>query len=98
MSVTIPLTADLDHGDGYGAVYGQVDKPAFRVRVRFRDRPILDVPVIHSANQYLVNFYVGLYPPGWEPIEVTAFDMEDRRLAGCAVDPSVGALPRCPGK
>jgi hypothetical protein len=83
---------------GYGAIYGQVDKRAYRVRVRFRDRPILDVPVIHSANQYLVNFYVGLFPPGWTPIEVTAFDLEDRRLAGCAVDPSVGALPRCPGK
>jgi hypothetical protein len=98
VSIAIPLTADLDEGAGYGAIYGQVDKRAYRVRVRFRDQPILDVPVIHSANQYLVNFYVGLFPPGWEPIEVTAFDLEDRQLAGCAVEPSVGALPRCPGK
>ena len=72
---------------------------AYRVRVRFTEnRSIPEVPVIHSANQYLVNFYVGLFPPGWEPIEVTAFDAEGRQLAGCAVDPLVGALPRCPGK
>jgi DNA-directed RNA polymerase specialized sigma24 family protein len=100
VSIAIPLTADLDEGAGYAAVYGQVDKRAFRVRVRFsEDRPILDVPVIQAANQYLVNFYVGLYPPGWEPVEVTAFDGEGRQLAGCTFLRSrLDVLPPCPGK
>jgi hypothetical protein len=100
VSIAIPLTADFDEGAGYAAVYGQVDKRAFRVRVRFsEDRPILDVPVIQAANQYLVNFYVGLYPPGWEPVEVTAFDGEGRQLAGCTFLRSrLEVLPPCPGK
>jgi hypothetical protein len=98
VSVAIPLTADLDQGAGYEAVYGQVDKRAYRVRVRFPDQPTLDVPVIQAANQYLVNFYVGLFPPAWTPIEVTAFDTEDRQLASCALNPPASAPPPCPGK
>jgi hypothetical protein len=69
------------------------------VRVRFRNRPSpVDVPVIHSFQLYQVNLYLGLFPPGWVPVEVTAFDPDERQLAGCAVEPSVGALPPCPGK
>ena len=69
------------------------------MRVRFRDQPILDVPVIQVANQYLVNFYVGLFPRGWTPIEVTAFDLEGRRLAGCTFLRSrLDVLPPCPGR
>lgn len=105
VSVAIPgqvdLTADLDDGPGYGAVYGQVDKRAYRVRVRFTEsnRPILDVAVIQAANQYLVNFYVGLFPRGWTPGEVTAFDAEGRQLAGCTFLPyRFDVLPPCPGK
>ena len=101
VSITIPLTADLDDGPRYGAVYGQVDKRAYRVRVKFTEsnRPILDVPVIQVANQYLVNFYVGLFPRSWTPGEVTAFDAEGRRLAGCTFLPyRFDVLPPCPGK
>jgi hypothetical protein len=105
VSTAIPLTADFDEGPRYAALYGQVDKRAYRVRVRFADqpvfgpRPILDVPVIQVANQYLVNFYVGLFPRDWMPVEVTAYDAEDRRLAGCAFMRSMpDVLPPCPGK
>jgi hypothetical protein len=98
-SIATPLGGQVSQGAGYGSVRGLVDRRSFRVRVRFRDRPdLLEVPVIHGTHTYLVNFYVALFPPGWAPVEVTAFDAEGRRLAGCAVDPSAGALPRCPGE
>jgi hypothetical protein len=97
-SIATGLGAQVSRSAGYGWVRGLVDRRSFRVRVRFRDRPdLLDVPVIHGSHTYLVNFYVGLFPPGWVPVEVTAFDAEGRQLAGCAVDPSASALPRCPG-
>jgi hypothetical protein len=99
--VTTPLTANVEGSAGYGIVYGQVDKRTVRVRVRFRDRPSpVDVPVIHTLRTYLVNLYVGLFPPGWVPVQVTAFDANDRQLAGCALQPPAGAatLPRCPSK
>jgi hypothetical protein len=67
------------------------------VQVRFRDRPTLDLAAIHGSYVYEVNFYVGLFPPGWVPVEVTTIDAQGRRLAGCAIDPSVSTLPRCPG-
>jgi hypothetical protein len=69
-----------------------------RVRVRFRDQPtILDVPAIYGLYRWDVNFYVGLFPPGWLPVEVTSFDAEGRQLAGCAIELSASRLPRCPG-
>jgi hypothetical protein len=98
VSIATPLGAQVSRGAGYGSVRALVDRRSFRVQVRFGDRPdLLEVPVIHGTHSYLVNFYVGLFPPGWAPVEVTAFDAEGRRLAGCAVDPSASALPLRPG-
>ena len=95
------LTANVEGSATYGMIYGQVDKRTVRVRVRFRDRPSpSDVPVVHTLQTYEVNLYVGLFPPGWVPVQVTAFDATDRQLAGCALQPSAGtaALPRCPSR
>jgi hypothetical protein len=86
-----PLTVTVKRSAEYGAVYGQVDARALRVRVRFRDRPsLMEVPAIQTGRQFQVNLYVGVFQAGWEPVELTAFDAEGRRLAGCA-------LPNCPG-
>jgi hypothetical protein len=93
-SVAIPLTARVERSAGYGAVYGQVDPRAVRVRVRFRGRPsLLEVAVVQTRMQFGVNLYVGLFQPGWVPVELTAFDAEGRQLTGCAVGPRPG---RCP--
>jgi hypothetical protein len=90
-STAAPLTAASDASSHYGTVQGQTGKEAILVRVRFRDRPgLLDLAVVQSWAGYEVNFYVGLFPHDWTPVEVTAYDAAGRRLAACA-------LPRCPG-
>jgi hypothetical protein len=53
--------------------------------------------VIQSWGSYVVNLYIGLFPPGWVPVEVTAYDANGRQVAGCALDPSAATLGRCPG-
>ena len=90
-STATPLTVTVKGSAGYGAVYGQVDARAERVRVRFRDRPsLLEVPAVLTGRQFQVNLYVGVFPPGWTPVELTAYDAAGRRVAGCT-------LPNCPG-
>jgi hypothetical protein len=85
-----PLTVTVTGSTEYGAVYGQVDARAVRVRVRFDGRPsLLEVPAVQTGRQFQVNLYVGVFPPGWRPVEVTAFDAGGRQLTGCA-------LPDCP--
>jgi hypothetical protein len=97
--VAAPLTATSGGTGDYGVVQGQTAKEAVLVRVRFRDQPVLlDLPVIQSWGPYSVNVYVGLFPPGWAPVEVTAYDAAGRRVAGCALDPSASTLPPCPGR
>jgi hypothetical protein len=97
--IALPLTAISGGSSNVGVVQGQTAKDAVLVRVRFRDRPaLLDLPVIQSRPTYLVNLYVGIFPPGWTPVEVTAYDANGRRVAGCAIDPSSSTLPPCPGR
>lgn len=99
VSTALPLTATSGGSSNVGVVQGQTAKEAVLVRVRFRDRPaLLDLPVIQSWAPYSVNLYVGLFPPGWAPVEVTAYDANGRQVAGCALDPSASTLPPCPGR
>ena len=98
-STAVPLTATSGGTGDYGVVQGQTAKEAVLVRVRFRDQPaLLDLPVIQSWSTYVVNLYVGLFPPGWAPVEVTAYDANGRQLAGCALDPSASTMGPCPGR
>jgi hypothetical protein len=91
VSTATPLTATVGGSGDYGVVQGHAAKEAVLVRVRFRDLPtLLEVPVIQSWAGYDVNIYVGLFPPGLVPTEVTAYDAAGRQLATCAP-------PRCPG-
>ena len=93
-----PLSATSSGTGDYGVVQGQTAKEAALVRVRFRDQPtLLDLPVIQSWSTYVVNLYVGLFPPGWVPVEVSAYDAAGRRLAGCALDPPAGPVAQCQG-
>lgn len=97
-AIAAPLTATSGGTSQYGVVQGQTAKEAALVRVRFRDRPaLLEVPVIQSWGSYAVNVYVGLFPPGWVPVEVSAYDAAGRRLAGCALDPPAGPVAQCQG-
>jgi hypothetical protein len=97
-STAVPLTATNGGSSNVGVVQGQTAKEAALVRVRFRDQPaLLELPVIQSWGSYVVNLYIGLFPPGWVPVEVTAFDANGRQVAGCALDPSAATLGRCPG-
>jgi hypothetical protein len=98
VSTALPLTATSGGSSNVGVVQGQTARDAVLMRVRFRDRPApLDLPVIQSRPTYLVNLYVGIFPPGWTPVEVTAYDANGRQVAGCALDPSAAPLPNCPG-
>ena len=59
--------------------------------MRFDGRPLLlEVPAVLTGRQFGVNLYVGVFPPGWRPVELTTFDAQGRQLTGCA-------LPDCPG-
>jgi hypothetical protein len=94
----LALTATSGGSSNVGVVQGQTAKDAVLVRIRFRDRPApLDLPVIQSRPTYSVNLYVGIFPPGWTPVEVTAYEANGRQVAGCALDPSASPLPNCPG-
>jgi hypothetical protein len=90
-AIATPLTVTSVRSSNHVIVQGQTGKEAVLVRVRFRDRPaVLDLPVLQSWGSFSVNLYVGLFPPDWEPVELTAHDAAGRRLTGCT-------LPNCPG-